>query len=93
MDIQKEREAFDNWYGKKPKGWLKGIEYNTAWKAWQAAKAQAVPEGFVLISKNDLEMELLLIRHFNGVEYSRLIIDQCVCKIEAMIEAQDLAND
>lgn len=42
MDIQKEREAFDNWYGKKPKGWLEGVKYNTAWKAWQAAKE--VPE-------------------------------------------------
>ncbi|NNH00253.1 hypothetical protein [Acinetobacter sp. ANC 5414] len=39
--MDKEREAFDKWYREKPKGWLDGVKYNTAWKAWQAAKAQA----------------------------------------------------
>ena len=49
--MDKEREAFDKWYGIKPKGWFEAIRYNTAWKAWQAAKAQAVSEGFVLVPK------------------------------------------
>ena len=43
--MDKEREAFDKWYGIKPKGWFEAIRYNTAWKAWKAAKAQAVSEG------------------------------------------------
>ena len=47
--MDKEREAFDKWYGIKPKGWFEAIRYNTAWKAWKAAKAQAMPEGFVLL--------------------------------------------
>ena len=28
---------------------------NMAWMAWQAAKAQAVPEGFVLVEKKEFE--------------------------------------
>ncbi len=43
--MDKEREVFDDWYGIKPKGWFEAIKYNTAWKAWQAAKAQSVSEG------------------------------------------------
>ena len=42
--MDKERETFDKWYGIKPKGWFEAIRYNTAWKAWKAAKAQAVPK-------------------------------------------------
>lgn len=57
------------------------------------AKAQAVPEGFVLISKNGLKMELCSIRHLNSGEYSKSIIEDCVCNIEAMVEAQELTND
>ena len=30
-----------------------------AWSAWQAAKAQAVPEGFVLIKASDRDQEML----------------------------------
>ena len=29
-------------------------ELNQSWKAWQAAKAQAVPEGFVLVPKENI---------------------------------------
>lgn len=58
--MDKEREAFDNWYGKKPKGWFEGAKYNTAWKTWQAAKAKApaVPEGFVLVPVETLNEAL-----------------------------------
>ena len=28
---------FDEWYGKKPKGWFEAVRYNTAWRAWQAS--------------------------------------------------------
>ena len=65
MNIQKEREAFEsatniyhciynadlNYYFSCSKfvGEKAEIEVNAGWKAWQAAKAQAVPEGFVLV--------------------------------------------
>ena len=42
--MDKEREVFDDWYGIKPKGWFEAIRYNTAWKAWKAAKAKVVPK-------------------------------------------------
>ena len=63
--MDKEREAFDKWYGIKPKGWFEAIRYNTAWKAWQAAKAQAVPEGFVLVPKtnSDKGIESMAMRY------------------------------
>ncbi|WP_347453631.1 DUF551 domain-containing protein [Acinetobacter thermotolerans] len=58
MDIQKEREAFEAW-AKEETGLRLDVEsdgnYDSAltffaWEAWQAAKAQAVPE---LISVQD----------------------------------------
>lgn len=36
--MDKEREAFDKWYGIKPKGRFEAVRYDTAWRAWQAAK-------------------------------------------------------
>ena len=67
MDLQKEREAFEavtsiyhciynadlNYYfsGSKFVGNKAEIEVNAGWKAWQAAKAQALPEGYHLVKK------------------------------------------
>ncbi|MFW1996060.1 hypothetical protein ACG904_14080 [Acinetobacter guillouiae] len=63
MDIQKEREAFENWWEGFHNGRQIACDYveednsysvgyaNAQWVAWQAAKAQAVPEGFVLVPK------------------------------------------
>jgi len=59
MDIQKEREAFESVFTAE-KGWdltwimgcyQDGKTFN-AFAGWQAAKAQAVPEGFVLVEKS-----------------------------------------
>ena len=91
MHIQKEREAFVKWFESR---YIDDIHPDStigivSWEAWQAAKAQAVQEGFVLISKNDLKMELCSIRHLNSGEYSKSIIEDCVCNIEAMIEARE----
>lgn len=55
MDIQKEREVFDAYFKEKYPELYKDvfdedgddraiIGYSFAWSAWQAAKAQAVPE-------------------------------------------------
>ncbi|MEG2269696.1 MAG: hypothetical protein RSC68_35950, partial [Acinetobacter sp.] len=57
MDIKKEREAFEAYMAEKYKnlmdrrqclnngGGYMAWDMNVAWKVWQAAKAQAVPEG------------------------------------------------
>lgn len=59
MDIQKEREVFEAWVGSNGRsierfsdGSYKSMTLDKEWEAWQAAKAQAVPEGFVLVPKN-----------------------------------------
>lgn len=62
MDLQKEREAFDAYFKDKYPELHKDvfdkdgddraiIGYSFAWSSWQAAKAQAVPEGFALVKK------------------------------------------
>ncbi|MFN4186456.1 MAG: hypothetical protein ACK4FN_00335 [Acinetobacter johnsonii] len=55
MDIQKEREAFEAWLKSLNENgrttYFLGQESTVAWEAWQAAKAQAVPEGFVVVAK------------------------------------------
>ena len=60
MDMNKEREAFENWaknngyhVSKNPvSGIYLSLVCNDAWKAWQAAKSQ-VPEDFVVVKKSD----------------------------------------
>ena len=55
MDLQKEREAFEEWYeNHKPVLLVENIVKSTARAAWQAAKAKAVPDGFVVVSQKDL---------------------------------------
>jgi hypothetical protein len=71
MDIQKKREAFDEWHYNQyllenPNIDISNAKYiydyahknvlvfqlkESHFTAWQAAKAQAVPEGFVLVPK------------------------------------------
>lgn len=62
MDIEKEREAFENHLKKMGKTDNETFSKNEddsyqmdiihfGWKIWQAAKSQAVPEGYVLIPK------------------------------------------
>lgn len=70
MDIQKEREAFEEYIISKHKNRspliltqriqhgfsenyiVQGVQ--DCWETWQAAKAQAVPEGFVLVSAEQM---------------------------------------
>lgn len=61
MDLQKEREAFEAYMAEKYKnlmdrrqcrnngGGYMSWDMNVAWQVWQAAKAQAVQEGFVVV--------------------------------------------
>ena len=63
MDIQKEKEAFEAWfesrYGAHFMQFALDLDFyvdkhtQTCWEAWQA-KAQAVPEGFVLVSAEQM---------------------------------------
>ena len=67
MDIKKEREAFEAYMAEKYKnlmdrrqclnngGGYMAWDMNVAWQVWQAATAQAVPEGFVLAPKQPTE--------------------------------------
>ena len=66
MDVEKEREAFEAYMAEKYKnlmdrrqclnngGGYMAWDMNVAWQVWQAAKAQAVPEGFVLVPKENI---------------------------------------
>ena len=64
MDIQKEREAFEAWFESRYDAHFMQFALDldmyvdkhtqTSWEAWQAAKAQAVPDGFVVVSQKDL---------------------------------------
>ena len=61
MDFQKEKEAFESVFT-EAKGWdltfIMGCYQNRetlrAFAGWLAAKAQAVPEGFVLVPKENI---------------------------------------
>ena len=52
MNIEEERELFDKWYGKKPRGWFEAVRYNTAWRAWLAS---ANREGYKLVPVDSLK--------------------------------------
>ena len=105
MDLQKEREAFEavtntyhciynadlNYYfsGSKFVGDKAEIEVNAGWKAWQA-KAQAVPEGFVL-----MPLEIDDFDHPITKALEKGIVKDLSASViyKAMIEAQEPAND
>ena len=53
MGIQKQHEDFDLWWEGNAIAMM--CEEDEALKIWQAAKAQAVPEGFVLAPKQPTE--------------------------------------
>ena len=70
-------------------------ELNQSWKAWQEAKAQAIPEGFVVVPKEPTQ-ELLnkMQDFFVGAFENGLTGGQSIhCAYIAMIEAQEQAND
>lgn len=114
MNIQKEREAFEsatniyhciynadlNYYfsGSKFVGEKAEIEVNAGWKAWQAAKAKAVPEGFVLVNKKELAKVLNCVTDnwlidTGSVEEFKKIESLVQDEIDAMFGAQEQAND
>ena len=71
-------------------------EINSSWCTWQAAKAQAVPEGFVLVPMVPSERMINAVRHcYEGEAYLHYslyseFVNQAI--IERM-EAQEPTND
>ena len=55
MKIEEERELFDKWYGKKPRGWFEAVRYNTAWRAWLASINR---EGYKLVPVEPADVKL-----------------------------------
>ena len=61
IDLEKEREAFEAWFEYRYDAHFMQFALDldfyvdkhtqTCWEAWKAVKAQAVPEGFVLVPK------------------------------------------
>ncbi|WP_347461037.1 hypothetical protein ABEF79_06865 [Acinetobacter sp. ANC 7454] len=58
------------------------------WDLWQAAKAQAVPEGFVVVPKEPTEKMIDAGVEETSVDWKRLVFGY-----KAMIEVQEPTND
>ncbi|MDQ9021180.1 hypothetical protein RFI02_08690 [Acinetobacter sichuanensis] len=79
MDIQKERKAFlEHWYENNLHFDGEDKFQKPAWDAWQAAKAQAVPEGFVSVESSKLEQLKLDSEYFEKscVEWTNRAYEQ-----------------
>ena len=96
MDIQKEREAFEEWYeNHKPVLLVENIVKGTARAAWQAAKAQAVPDGFVVVPKEPTrEMIEAGMGNFDfPLDNGRFGCHDLIFSYRAMLEAQEKTHD
>lgn len=92
--MSKEREDFEVWlrsYIKsKPDSWdMEDYEKDSMFDAWQAAKAEAVPEGFVLMPRICTNKMAHAAKAIDG----RLSAFKYADVYKAMIEAQEPAND
>ena len=112
MNIDKEREAFEAIFGKN--GCEYYPEYNAyqngndrnedaingKWYAWQAAKKQAIPEGFVLVEKTKL-MQIIgsaaiiepITRGNPLMSKYKTELDFILSTVRAMIEAQEQSHE
>ncbi|QQN40382.1 hypothetical protein [Acinetobacter sp. CS-2] len=105
MDIQKIKElALANGFKLKEQASgnmdLNAYVYDFANAIEQAAKAQAVPEGFVLVKTFDIAKLAIAVSRVDLMTYSearpdseKLAWQDVANKLEAMIEAQEPAND
>ena len=90
IDIEKEREAFERWIVTHCDS-LDLTPYDKAvmFDAWQAAKTQAIPEGFVLMPKESTQQ---IYRTFYDAFNSANAGNTARCfkvAYKAMIEAQE----
>jgi hypothetical protein len=81
MEIQKEKVAFETWWESFHNGRQISCDYvekdnsysvgyaNAQWVAWQAAKAKAVPAGFVLVEEIDVELAIEALEHASNEEH------------------------
>jgi len=100
MDILEEKEAFEAWVGSNGRsierfsdGSYKSMTLDKEWEAWQAAKAQAVPEGYVLMPIKPTEtMVMAVVKEHEGDAFLPYSLYDAYVK-QAMIEAQEPAND
>lgn len=99
MDVQKEREAFKAWFKKEylgidnlanqgDEGAITRRDY--AYLGWQAAKAQAVPEGFVLVPKHYIENAIYWGDAKDSMDMGSELVLQ---DMKAMSEAQEQNHD
>ncbi|MEG2269050.1 MAG: hypothetical protein RSC68_32545, partial [Acinetobacter sp.] len=69
---------------------------NLSWRMWQAAKAQAAPEGFVLVERSKLLQILgsaVAINTNPKTKINLLESDFIIGELKAMIKAQEPTND
>ena len=103
MDFQKEKEAFEKHASKffKTNEAFEDDgenyvydEVKFMWDCWLAAKAQAVPEGFVLVPKEptDIEIESIKEKHWD-MRGCQLCKSDYIDLYKAMIEAQEQNHD
>ena len=110
LDLNKEREAFEAWlfstekFKRRNKSFLFMLDdFGTYedqpvlehWETWQAAKVQAIPDGFVVVPKEPTQ-ELLnkMQDFFVGAFENGLTGGQSIhCAYIAMIEAQEQSHD
>lgn len=98
MDIQEKKAfevAFDNKLGARgcqfdldEDGNYEDRETLCGWHMWLEAKAQAVPEGFVLVLKDPTEA---MLKAGNAEREGKCCCTKSIYK--AMLEAQEPAND
>ena len=105
MDLQKVKElALANGFKLKEQADgsmdLNAYVYDFANAIEQAAKAQAVPKGFVLVKTSDIAKLAIAVSRVDLMTYSearpdseKLAWQNVANKLEAMIEAQEPAND
>lgn len=112
MEIQKEREAFETWlfstekFKFRNKNFLFMLdEYGSYedkpvlehWETWQAAKVQAVPEGFAVvpieITPKQIEAYMKGKIFPSSISEHRKFVKRLSKDYTAMIKAQEPAND
>ena len=102
MNLQKEREAFESWFESRYDAHFMQFALDldmyvdkhtqTSWEAWQAVKAPAVPEGFVLVSVDTLE-ECLDWAHIAKWDSPSNEVDKKIAHHEALIESAISAQE
>lgn len=88
MDLQKEREAFEAWVARNIADGKSTSWEGWCWEAWQAAKAQSLPEGFVLVQNEPTKDTLIEIASVCiGDDFANL--DEAKELYKAAIKAQE----